>query len=118
MGTAYVEALMSREAAAFAADDLVRGSVLALMSARRWHIMELADRAGMNDETLRRKLRAVGDQRAFTAGEVARLALCLGVPVADLYSGLDGRVRPLAHLVDPDTHGYFDERSLLVSVAA
>jgi DNA-binding Xre family transcriptional regulator len=75
------------------ADDLVRASVRALMAGARHNNVSLAAAVGMSSETLRQKLRATGEVRAFTAGEIARIAAFFGTPVEELFNGLGGRVQ-------------------------
>lgn len=76
------------------ADDYVRATVRALMAAVGIKTLALAEALGMSDETLRRKLRATGTDRAFTAGEVARVAAYFGKLPGDLYDGLGGQITP------------------------
>lgn len=80
-----------REQIAAKADDIVRDSIWALMG-RRYTVTELAKAAGMNAETLRRKLNAVGSERALTVGELARIALVFGTSPDALFNGLGGHV--------------------------
>lgn len=81
------------------ADDQVRATIRALMAAARINNVVLGSALEMSDETLRRKLAASGPQRAFTAGEVARIADYFGKAVGDLYDGLGGQVPP--PVIDP-----------------
>lgn len=69
------------------ADDLVRDSVRALMGVRRLNIAQLAALLDMHPETLRKKLNAWGSQRAFSGGEIVRLAQVFNVEVMDLHRG-------------------------------
>lgn len=68
-------------------DDVIRDTVRSLMAVKRYTIARLAALLSMNEETLRRKLNSWGSQRAFSGGEVVRLAQVFDVPFADMASG-------------------------------
>lgn len=71
-------------------DTTITRTVLALAVAQDIPFETLAKEAGLTRTTAFRR-RASG---GWTATEVARLALRLGHPVSDLYTGLDGRLGP------------------------
>ena len=48
---------------------------------------DLAAAVGMSRSTMHRRLTSRGSTSAFTAGELAAVALALGVPIGDLFEG-------------------------------
>lgn len=83
--TANVVPLASRRLGE--ADDVVRATIRANLAARDLHMDELAAAIGMSRSTMYRRLTSRGHTAAFTAGEVAAVALALDVPIGDLFEG-------------------------------
>ena len=67
----------------------ISATVSALTAGQGLTAAEVARRIGMQKSTYSRRLHG-----GFTASDVAKLALALGVPVSDLYDGLGGRIKP------------------------
>lgn len=79
-----------------AADDTVRATIKAVMAGRGVTVEQLAAEIDMPASSLYRRFAGRGSKAPFFAGEVAVIADALGVTVAELYGGLDGRfVRPV-----------------------
>lgn len=77
-------------------DRTIGATVRALLSGRGVSPDRLAEHLGISRGSLYDRMRGA---KAFRASEVARSAAFLGVAVADLYDGLNGKVTPPP---DPD----------------
>ena len=90
-----------------AVENTLRRSVQVLLTLRLQTVEQLAVGVGIPKSTLYRRLGARGLDQSFRAHEVQAIANYLGVPVADLYDGLNGLVKPdLVAVGAAVTHGY------------
>ena len=76
------------------ADDTIRRTIKAIAEGKGIRADQLAAAAGMSRSSYFDKMAGHGAQRAFKAGEVADIARCLHVTVAQLYDGLGGTFVP------------------------
>ena len=76
-------------------------SIRAEASARGWTLTELSERAGIDYQSLLRKL---NQKRHFTLGEVGQVADALGMPLSELVADSERRRDRQPPNPDPDIH--------------
>lgn len=75
-------------------DETIRRTVKGLIRGRGLRVEDVAPAVGMATTTFYRRLAGKGQQQAFAAGEVSRLASYFELEIMDLYTGLGGKFAP------------------------